>query len=74
VTYAFIERHRTVWPIAARCRALNVSTSGYHQYRARQSENGGSFQLGRRIGDVALLVHIKAIFNEVKGAYAWPRI
>jgi transposase len=23
---------------------------------------------------VALLVHIKAIFNEVKGAYGWPRI
>ena len=72
--YAFIERHRTVWPIAAQCRALNVSASGYRQYRTRQTENGGSLQPGRRIGEVALLVHIKAIFNEVKGAYGWPRI
>jgi len=74
VRYAFIERHRTVWPIAAQCRALNVSASGYRQYRTRQTENNGSLQPGRRIGDVALLVHIKAIFNEVKGAYGWPRI
>ena len=72
--YAFIERHRTVWPIARQCRALNVSASGYRQYRARQTGGTGPLQPGRRIGDVALLVHIKAIFNEMKGAYGWPRI
>jgi len=37
-------------------------------------EDIGSFQSGRRIGDVALLVHVKAIFNEMKGVYGWPRI
>ena len=27
-----------------------------------------------RLGDVALLVHIKAVFSEMKSAYGWPRI
>ena len=72
--YAFIERHRKVWPVAAQCRALNVSASGFHQYRARQTGGAGSVQAGRRIGDTALLVHIKSIFYEMKGAYGWPRV
>jgi hypothetical protein len=74
VRYAFIERHRQVWPVAAQCRALNVSASGFHQYRARQTGDAGSLQAGRRISDTALLVHIKAIFHETKGAYGWPRV
>lgn len=72
--YAFIERHRTVWPIARQCQVLKVSASGYRQYRARQTGRTGPLQPGHRIGDVALLVHVKAIFNEMKGAYGWPRI
>jgi putative transposase len=74
VRYAFIERHRTVWPEAVQYRVLDVSASGYRQYRARQMGEAVPFQPGRRIGDVALLVNIKAIFSEVKGAYGWPRI
>ena len=72
--YAFIERHRAVWPIARQCQVLKVSASGYRQHRARQTGGTGPLQRGRRIGDVALLVHVKAIFNEMKGAYGWPRI
>ena len=72
--YAFIERHRTVWPVATQCRVLDVSASGYRQYRARQMGEAGPLHPGRRIGDVALLVYIKAIFNEMKAAYGWPRI
>lgn len=60
--------------MTAQCRALNVSASGYHQYRARQVGDAGPLQVGRRIGDTASLVHIKAIFHETKGAYGWPRI
>jgi len=43
---------------------LKVSASGYRQYRARQTGGTGPLQPGRRIGEVALLVHLKAIFNE----------
>ena len=68
--YAFIERHEKVWPITTQCRVLAVSASGYHQHRARSEAPD---QPGR-IRDMALLAHIRAIFNEMKGAYGWPRI
>jgi hypothetical protein len=28
--YAFIQRHKRVWPICVQCRVLLVSVSGYH--------------------------------------------
>jgi transposase InsO family protein len=70
VRYAFIARHEKVWPIATQCRVLAVSASGYHQHRARSEAPD---QPGR-IRDMALLVHIRAVFTEMKGAYGWPRI
>jgi len=33
--YAFIEDHRTTWPIAIQCRVLAVSRSGYYECRRR---------------------------------------
>ncbi|EQD74193.1 hypothetical protein B1B_02806, partial [mine drainage metagenome] len=33
--YAFIARHRRVWPITVQCRVLEVSVSGYHGHRVR---------------------------------------
>ena len=68
--YAFIERHEQVWPITVQCRVLAVSASGYHQHRARSEAPD---QPGR-IRDMALLVHIRAVFTEMKGAYGWPRL
>ena len=32
---AFIERHRTVWPILIQCAVLNVSRSGFYSWRQR---------------------------------------
>lgn len=72
--YAFITRHRGVWPIVVQCRALKVSASGYHQHRSRQAADIGPNQPHKRLSDKALLVHIKATFKEMKGAYGWPRI
>ena len=77
--YAFIERHRTVWPIVTQCRVLKVSVSGYTQYRARQKKAVGEGPSpakpgSGRLSDTALLAHIRAILFEMKGAYGWPRI
>ena len=76
--YAFVERHRGIWPIVVQCRVLQVSASGYHQHRLRQAADAGpnwpAVQPGRRLSDTALVVHIKAVFAEMKGAYGWPRI
>lgn len=72
--YAFIERHRGIWPIVVQCRVLEVSVSGYHQHRSRQAADVGPNQPHRRLSDKALLTHVRAIFNEMKGAYGWPRL
>jgi hypothetical protein len=63
-----------VLPVVPQCGVPDVSASGYHQHQARQREGTGHLQPGRRVDDIALLVHIKAIFNEVRGVYGWPRV
>jgi hypothetical protein len=79
--YAFIQRHRRVWPIRVQCRVLRVSVSGYHQHLARRREIGQR----RHLSDEALLVHIPPYMrrtgmhtaghvsggNCVSGAFAW---
>jgi putative transposase len=59
----------SVWPITMQCRVLDVSASGYHQHRTRSKAPDQP----ARIRDMALLVHIRAVFAEMKGAYGWPR-
>jgi len=70
VKYAFIHRHRKVWPITVQCRVLQVSVSGYHQHQLRRRKIAER----RHLSDAALLVHIRAIHAESQGAYGWPRI
>ncbi len=68
--YAFIERHKRVWPISVQCRVLQVSVSGYHQHVRRRK------QMARRrhLSEAALLVHIRSVFAANRGAYGWPRV
>lgn len=68
--YAFIERHRRIWPIRVQCRVLRVSVSGFHQHRARCRRVAER----RHLSDRALLAHISAVYAEHRGAYGWPRI
>ena len=68
--YAFIQRHRQVWPITVQCRVLRVSASGYHAHVARQSCPPSH----RVLSDEALLVHIKAVQTRTRRSYGRPRI
>ena len=68
--YAFIRRHRRVWPIRVQCRVLRVSVAGYHEHLARQRDVGQR----RHLSHEALRVHIRAIYAANRGAYGWPRI
>jgi putative transposase len=68
--YAFIERHKLVWPILVQCRVLRASVSGFHQHRLRCRR----IAQRRHLSDEALLVHISAVYAENRGAYGWPRI
>ena len=67
--YAFIQRHRRVWPISVQCRVLEVSVAGYHEHFVRRASDAQR----RHLSDDALLVHIKAIHAETHGGYGWPR-
>lgn len=68
--YAFIQRHRQVWPITVQCRVLEVSVSGYHAHLARKASTAPR----RHLSDDALLVHIKAVHAQTRGSYGRPRI
>lgn len=68
--YAFIERHRRVWPIEVQCRVLEVSISGFHPHLARRRKIASR----RHLSDAALLAPISAVYAELRGAYGWPRI
>ena len=52
------------------CRVLQVSIAGYHEHFVRRASSGQR----RHLSDDALLVHIKAIYAQVRGSYGWPRI
>ena len=68
--YAHIYRSRCHWPVRLQCDVLGVSFTGYHQHQLRRS------QIARRrhLTDAALLVHIRALHAELRGAYGWPRM
>jgi len=50
---------------------LGVSTSGYHEHCRRSIAPP---RPGKRIGNEALLVHIRAVHAESRGEYGWPRV
>ncbi len=68
--YAFIETHKHLWPIRVECRVLSVSASGYHQHLERRR----IIDQRRHLSDEVLLVHIRAVYAQNRGAYGWPRI
>ncbi len=68
--YAFIYRNKRVWPISVQCRVLRVSVAGYHEHFVRRRDRVQR----RHLSDAALLAHIRAVFEQSRGAYGWPRI
>ena len=71
--YAFIERHKNIWPVADQCRVLEVAASGFRAWRKRQSGKPRAAP-GKRVSDLALLTHIRAEFAASKQTYGWPRM
>jgi hypothetical protein len=75
VKYAWIAKHKALWPISVACEALEVSTSGYFEHwRRKDTSKPSGPGTNRRISDEALLVHIRAIHAEVKQEYGWPKM
>ncbi len=68
--YAHIYRSRHLWPVRVQCEVLEVSFTGYHQHRLRRKKHSSR----RHMSSEALLVHIRALHAELRGAYGWPRM
>jgi len=68
--YAWMERNKLRWPVCAQCRVLSVSASGYRQHLARKRK----ILTRRHLSETALLVEIRAVYAEARGAYGWPRV
>lgn len=65
--YAFIERHEKSFPVQVMCRVLNVSRSGYYDWRNRGVSP-------RQLRQAALESQIRIIHQESRGTYGSPRI
>ena len=73
--YACIAKHRARWPVTLACEVLEVSASGYFEHwRRKGTDEPSKPGENKRIGNEALLVHIKAIHGEFKQEYGWPKM
>ncbi len=69
--YAFIRKSSRGLPIGIQCGVLlKVSVSGYHGHFARQLRIAER----RHLSEEALTVHVRAAYQEHRGAYGWPRV
>ena len=59
------------WPITLMCEVLEVSASGYFSWNASDRRPRGP---SRCHSDEALLAHIRAIHEQLRGEYGWPRM
>lgn len=60
------------WPITMMCEVLEVSPSGYFNREA--SQRRPKWGPRRSHSDEALLAHIRAIHEQLRGEYGWPRM
>lgn len=65
--FAFIDEHRSQYPIASLCRNLEVSKAGYYAWRERVPS-------ARAKADVALCTKISTIHRNSRGNYGSPMI
>ena len=65
--YRFIDTHKRTWPIRLMCQVLNVSSSGYYNWRGRPES-------ARAMSNRALDSEIRQVYGEHKQRYGVPRI
>jgi len=67
VRYAFVARHRPVWPVSRMCRLLCVSRSGFHEWHERAPS-------ARAVEDERLTARIRSFHLLSNRSYGSPRI
>ena len=65
--FAFVARHRPIWPTRVMCRLLGVSSSGFYEWRERPES-------ARSRANAWLLVRIRESFVLSDRTYGSPRV
>ena len=65
--YQFIDEHKKTWPIRLMCKVMNVSSSGFYDWRGRPKS-------AQELSNRKLDVEIREVFDEHKQRYGVPRI
>jgi hypothetical protein len=65
---------KAVCPVTLMCLVLEVSVSGFFEYRQRVTQSKARGPGPRRLSSEALVAHIRAIHAEFKGEYGWPMV
>lgn len=65
--FAYIARHRPIWPTRMMCRLLAVSASGFYEWLGRAPS-------ARSLANAQLLVHIRESFALSHQTYGSPRV
>lgn len=65
--FAFVAKHRTIWPVAWLCKALDVSTSGFHDWLNRKPAR-------RTLENETVLGLIRRSFHDSDRTYGARRV
>ena len=65
--FAFVAKHRAIWPVAWLCKALDVSTSGFHGWLNRRPAK-------RTLENETLLGLIRSSFHDSDRTYGSRRV
>ena len=65
--YSFIHHHQTCYPLKLLCTCLEVSTSGFFQWKKRTPSS-------RKREDERLKIMIREVWEQSRKLYGWPRI
>jgi transposase InsO family protein len=65
--YQFIDEHKKTWPIRLMCKVMNVSSSGFYDWRGRPKS-------AQELSNRRLDVKIREVFGEHKQRYGVPRV
>ena len=72
--FAFIAKHRAVWPVAWLCEALGVSRSGFHAWlnRAPSKRIRDDEEIGAKVR-ASFIGSARPTALGVSGAMCWPK-
>ncbi len=65
--YRFIDTHKKTWPIRLMCQVMNVSSSGYYEWRRRPES-------AQELSNRKLDEEIREVYGEHKQRYGVPRV